>query len=232
MPRNKDQKRVIRNRMKKTGESYTAARAQVLSRPGVRTRSQPAVDYAALAGMSDEKIAAKTGHAWRDWVRLLDADGASALPHREIATILHHKHHVADWWAQTVTVGYERIKGLRQRGQRRDGAFETTKTRTFAVPVRTLYDAWADDAARSRWLDSITATVRTATAPKSVRLQWPDGAVVVALFTAKSQAKSVVALAHTKLASKAAAEESKKFWTDRLDALASLLAPSGAGRRG
>ena len=24
---------------------------------------------------------------------------------------------VADWWTQTVTVGYERIKGLRARGQ-------------------------------------------------------------------------------------------------------------------
>jgi hypothetical protein len=36
MTRDNDRKRIIRNRMKKTGESYTAARAQILSRPGRR----------------------------------------------------------------------------------------------------------------------------------------------------------------------------------------------------
>jgi hypothetical protein len=54
MTRDKDRKRIIRNRMKKTGESYAAARAQILSRP-VRER-HPRPDLPALAGMSDETI--------------------------------------------------------------------------------------------------------------------------------------------------------------------------------
>ena len=32
MPRNKDLKRLVRARMSKTGESYTAARSQILSK--------------------------------------------------------------------------------------------------------------------------------------------------------------------------------------------------------
>ena len=56
MPTNKDFKHVVRDRTKKTGESY-------------------------------------------------------------IAEYVHTKYKVADWWTQTVTVGYERIKGLRARGQ-------------------------------------------------------------------------------------------------------------------
>ena len=222
MPRNKDLKRIIRKRMKKTGESYTASRAHVISRAQVKQPSRT-VAYAALAGMSDDKIAAKTGRTWQEWTRVLDADGAAAMPHRDIATVVHEKHRVGDWWAQTVTVGYERIKGLRERGQRRGGAYEATKSKTFNVSVNALFHAWADDATRRRWL-GIETVVRTATAPKSMRLQWPDGAIVAVGFTPKGASKSMVALAHTKLPDRSASDKAKKYWTDRLDALASLFA--------
>lgn len=223
MTRDKDRKRIIRSRMKKTGESYTAARAHVLSKATPKPPTRRTVDHAQLAGMKDESIAAKTGRTWLEWVRVLDADGAATMTHRDIARMLHEKHRVGDWWAQTVTVGYERSKGLRERGQRRGGGYETTKSRTFAVPVSELFAAWADDRTRRRWLDGVEATVRTATAPKSIRLQWPDGTLVVVGFTAKSNAKSAVALAHQKLRDKAAAEAAKRFWTERLDALAGVL---------
>jgi hypothetical protein len=108
MPRDKDRKRIIRARMKKTGESYTAARAQIISK--TQPRPTRTVDHAALAGMSDAAVAAKTGRSWPEWVRLLDADNAAALPHREIAALVHEKHGVGSWWTQMVTVGYERLK--------------------------------------------------------------------------------------------------------------------------
>src|SRR5262249_3717987 len=110
MPRDKDRKRIIRQRMKKTGESYTAARAQVISKIRVNKPASRTMDLAALAGRSDDAIAAKTGRTWQEWVRVLDADGAATMPHRAIAVLVNKKHHVDDWWAQTVTVGYERIK--------------------------------------------------------------------------------------------------------------------------
>lgn len=224
MPRDKDRKRIIRERMKKTGESYTTARAHVLSKKKSDRPAAPATDLAALAGMKDAAISAKTGRTWRQWVRVLDADGAAAMPHGAIARIVHQKYLVGDWWAQGVTVGYERIKGLRERGQRRNGTFEVSKSRTFNVAVNTLFDAWADDAARRRWLGGVKAIVRTARAPKSMRVQWPDGTLVVVGFTAKAPGRSAVALAHTKLRDRTASGKAKEYWTERLDALGSLLA--------
>ena len=224
MTRDKDRKRIIRNRMKKTGESYTAARAQILPRTNSKQAQPRTVNYAALAGMADDKVAAKTGRTWHEWVQVLDGDNASAMPHREIAELLHGKHRVADWWAQTVTVGYERIKGLRERGQRRGGAYEATKSRTFNVPVSTLFKAWTDDETRRQWL-GVKATVRKASAPKSIRLQWPDGTIIPVWFTPKGS-KSNVAVTQVKLPSKAAADEAKKQWAARLDALASVLPKS------
>lgn len=230
----KDRKRIIRARMQKTGESYTAARAQIFTiskksetstraTPAVAAAATPAIDYAALAGMSDDKVAAKTGRTWQEWMRVLDADGAAKMPHGEIAALLSGTHGVGSWWSQTVTVGYERIKGLRDRGQRRDGAYEAGKTKTFDVPVKTLFDAWASDTARRRWLKGVKTTVRTATSPKTVRLQWPDNTIVVIGITPKSDTKSVVSVVHTKLADKAASDAVKKEWTTHLDALSSFL---------
>jgi len=228
MPRNKDLKRIIRGRMKKTGESYTAARAHVLSNKtsATKTSERPAaaVNLAALAGMKDEAIAAKTGRTWQQWLRALDADGAATLSHRDVAAIVHKKYGVGDWWAQSVTVGYERIKGLRERGQRRNGTYAANKSRTFPVPVNVLFNAWADGAVRRRWLDGGGAVVRTASAPKSMRIRWPDGTLVAVGFMAKGAGRSTAALSHEKLRDRAACTRAKAEWTARLDALASLLA--------
>jgi hypothetical protein len=223
MPRDKDRRRIIRARMKKTGESYTAARAHVLSNPKAKQPAARAAAPAKLAGMSDEKIAEKTGRTWQEWTRALDADGAAGMAHRDIAALVHSKYRVGDWWSQMVTVGYERLKGLRDRGQRRGGGYEAGKSRTFDVSVKTLFDAFADANKRRRWLDGVGATVRTATAPKSIRLQWPDGTIVTGWFLAKGATKSTVGVVHTKLADRAALDKAKKYWTDRLDALGKLL---------
>lgn len=226
MTSDKDLKRVVRARMRKTGESYTAARAQVVKKPRTRTSTPPTplprIDHEKLAGMADAKVQLKTGRTWAEWVRLLDADGIAALPHREMARHIREKYDTPDWWTQTVTVGYERIKGLRERGQRRDGTYEVNKSRTVAAPVTTAFDAWHDTATRRRWLEAKDVTVRTASRPRAMRLGWNDGSVVVVGFTAKGR-KTSVAVQHAKLPDRDTAERLKQYWTDRLDGLAKLL---------
>jgi hypothetical protein len=130
---------------------------------------------------------------------------------------------VPGWWAQTVTVGYERIKSLRAVGQRRDGFFEASKSKTFAVPVARLYQAFQDARTRARWLPDVDLTVRGATPKKSIRMTWPDGTLVVAGFIPMGKAKSQVGLAHGKLPDRASATRTKQFWTERLAALEEVL---------
>ena len=67
MTRNKDFKRLVRARMKKTGESYTSARVQITRKSAPATRPDTK-DYAKLAGMSDAVIKEKTGCPWERWV--------------------------------------------------------------------------------------------------------------------------------------------------------------------
>jgi uncharacterized protein YndB with AHSA1/START domain len=234
MPSQKDFKRVVRARMRKTGESYTAARAILLKKEShPAPASAPAApDYATLAGMSDATIKAKTGCDWAAWVFALDYSKAESWSHREIAEFVHEKYKVPEWWSQAVTVGYERIKGLREIGQRRDGNFEASRSKTVAVPVRTLYRAFADGRVRKRWLPDVKLTVRKATPDKSVRITWDDGTSVEVWLTAKGTGKASAAVAHTKLVSKEAALRLKAWWGDRLDEMAGVLTNGRAGRQG
>jgi len=217
MPKNKDLKRLTRSRMKKTGESYTAARVELIKKSKQ--------DLAERAGMSDQMICAKTGRTWEEWVRLLDARGARSMVHRDIADYLYEEHGVPGWWAQTVTVGYERIRGLRDIGQRRSGEYEASKSKTLPVPLGKLYRAFSVARTRERWLPGVKWTVRTAIADKSMRVTWEDGTSVELYFLAKGPEKSQVAIQHRKLEGKAQAAKAKAYWGERLEELAKVLGP-------
>ena len=233
MTRNRDFKRLVRARMMKTGESYTAARAQILSK--TTTLVEPAVptsrDYEALAGIGNRRLEEKTGCTWDRWVPLLDRLGASGMRHREIAALVYRRFKVSEWWSQAVAVGYERIKGRRAIGQRIDGRYEAAKSRTFDVPVTTLFGAWANTRRRKQWLTDARVTVRTAIEPKSVRLDWGDGTIVAVSFTSKGPGRSSVAVSHMKLDDRAEAEKLRQYWSGRLDALGEKLSVRVRSRR-
>jgi hypothetical protein len=235
MPTNKDFKRLVRSRMQKTGEAYTTARGQLLRKQQRQLTPRPAAppDYPKLAGMSDATIKARTGCTWERWVRALDQVAAHQWPHREIAAYVQQKYKVSGWWSQGVTVGYERIKGLRAIGQRRGGGYEASKSKTFAAPVSRLYRAFHDARTRRRWLGGVKLTVRTAVPDKSMRVTWPDGTAVEWYFVGKGTGKSQIVVQHSKLTDKSSADRMKAYWTERLGALETMMtAPPSRARRG
>ncbi len=224
MPKDKDLKRLIRARMAKTGESYTAARAQLVSEPAATASAPPLPsDYQKMAGMSDAAVHKSTGKTWPEWTAALDGIDALSMEHKTMAEHLHSHHEISGWWAQTVTVAYERFRGLRDVGQRRGGGYDMNKSKTIGVSVSRLYSAFQDPEVRNRWLPDIDFTVRTATEDKSMRCRLADDAPLDVHFTAKGDAKSTVTLQLRNLPDRGAAEEMKQFWGDRLDGLKQML---------
>jgi hypothetical protein len=235
MPTNKDFKRLVRSRMRKTGEAYTAARAHLL-----RHRPQPAPapapppvapapSYAQLAGIKDATVKAKTGCDWERWVWALDHAGAHEWSHRAIAEHVRERYKTPMWWTQAVAVGYERIKGLRAIGQRMDGEFEAGKSKVLAAPVAKVYRACRDARVRKRWLGDVKLAVRTAIPDKSMRVTWPDGTPVELYFVPKGEARCQLAVQHRKLPDREAVDRLKAYWGGRLAALQTLLAPHRPG---
>jgi hypothetical protein len=203
MTRHRSFKQLVRTRMQKTGESYTAARAMLLA------AEEP--DSAWLA-TSDERIRERTGRGWEEWFDLLDTWGE--LTHREIARRIAAELGIDPlaWNAQAITMSYERTRGGRLAGQREDG-FAVTATKTLPVPVEQLFDAF---------LAQGELRERTSTRPKSARFDWAGGeSRVNATFVAKGEASSTVSVEHRRLAGPDEAERMKAFWRERLSSLAS-----------
>jgi hypothetical protein len=215
MTRHRSFKRLVRARMQKTGESYTAARASLLA------AAEPAPAEEPVLATSDDAIRQRTGRGWEEWFDLLDEWRATERSHRDIARWVAEQQgiHPLAWNAQAITMSYERARGLRAVGQRSDG-FAVTVSRTVAVPVERLYDAFADEALRGGLRE------RTATRPKAAHFDADDGRVHVT-FLAKGEAKSTVALEHARLAGAEQADRIKASWRERLTTLKSKLEAGG-----
>lgn len=211
MTERKTFKRRVRSRMEKTGERYTAARRHVLD--------EPAFDPTELGLVADATVAERTGRTWSEWLAELDRWGAAERTHTEIARHLAAEHGVPGWWAQTVTVGYERARGRRAVHQQADG-FSVGASRTVAVPVERLFEAVCDPA----WPTEGALRLRTAQPGRTARFDWEGGATrVVVGFAAKGDTKSTVAIQHERLPDAETAERMKTYWRERLVELKRVL---------
>jgi hypothetical protein len=217
MTRQRSFKRLVRSRMEKTGESYTAARAVLLAGD---EEPAGAAEQPPLA-TSDEKIRQRTGRGWEEWFDLLDEWGASERPHREIARWVADQLGIGPlvWDAQAITSSYERARGLRAVGETENG-FAISASKTVSVPVERLFDAVVDESLRRGWLPDGELSERTATRPRSARFDWGDGTSrVIAAFDSKGEEKSTVVLQHVRLADGEEAERMKAYWRERVAAL-------------
>jgi len=221
MTEQKSFKRLVRARMEKTGESYTTARARLL-----RAEESPSEGLEGVKlSTSDETIRRRTGRGWEEWFEMLDGWGAPDRTHRETARWLAEQQdlHPLAWNVQAVAASYERARGLREVGEKDDG-FAITASRTVAVSVERLYDAFVGESVRREWLPDAGLQERTATRPKSARFDWGDGRTRVNVtFLAKGEARSTAALEHRRLADANEAERMKAYWRERLTALKSML---------
>jgi uncharacterized protein YndB with AHSA1/START domain len=222
MTRQRSFKRLVRTRMDKTGESYTSARAALLAATEPTTNR---ADTSAVLATSDERIRERTGRGWEEWFDLLDDMGAADRTHREIARWVADQLGIASlgWYAQAITVSYERARGGRAVGEHSDG-FTITATRTVAVPAAELYRMFTDSEARHGWLPDIALTVRTARESQSVRFDVGEGEERVNVhFDRRGDVRSTVSVEHTRLPDERAADATKTLWRQRLDALKAHL---------
>ena len=216
----------VRARMEKTGERYTAARRNVTAAANATSPTAAAKPApSAPPPVSDESVRKATGRGWDEWFAILDDAGAVGWKHPEIARWVVAEHGISGWWAQSVTVGFERSRGLRAEHERPSG-YSLSATKTVNVPVERLYEAFANTRERNRWLEH-SARVRSTTAPRTVNLDWGNGSRVAARFTEQSPSKSQVALQQEPLADAAAVEELRAFWRARLTDLKARLEAGG-----
>ena len=235
MPTQKVFKRRVRARMGKTGEAYTTARQQLLRKAAIEPAPDdgaggpPAAADAVVEGShaestltSDAAMIRATGRSHADWFASLDGWNATTHRHPEIAGWLRDTHGVPGWWAQNITVAYERARGMRRAGQMADG-FQVAVTRTVGADAERVLAAFVDAAERSRWLPQ-AMTQRPTRAALTARFDWtgPPSRVVIGLAR-RPDGRTVVSVTHEKLPDAEAAERLKADWRTWLGTLKAHL---------
>ena len=210
MTEQKTFKRSIRARMEKTGESYAAARRELLAK--AEREANGATSRAMKRPSQRRRSSGEPGSA--------RASGSRSSMHgvepsgrtREIAGQLPEVHDIEGWWAQSLTVMYEtgaRDAGQGPAGQRpvRGDRFEDGCGASRGAVRRLLRRGQA-----TRWLPDGGLSERTQRPPKGARFDWEDGTTrVVGRFDRKGDGgdKSVVALAHERIPDAESLEEMK-----------------------
>jgi len=227
MTTDKARKRAVRTRMTKTGERYAAARRHVVADdPAATPPALPDLPpRVAEPGMTEAAIDAGTGAGWDHWFRLLDGWGAVARSHTDIARYLREEHGISGWWAQALTVGYERARGLRAMHQTTRG-FEVSVSRTVAAPPADVWGAFLEPRRRRRWIEAGELGRRRTAGPigRSTTFDVPgDGTRVAVAIDPKGHDRAIVTVTHAGLADGGDVEVRRAAWKDRLGRLAGLF---------
>lgn len=160
------------------------------------------------------RLASGTGTSLAAWTERIDAAGGRDLDHAAIAVLLPERWGISEWWAQAVTVAYEQVIGRRRVGQRCDGDFAVSASRT--VPGD-------PDAVRARWDAFMTPQRREELGLEEPRLTdtatwryWraavDDGTRVSVNITAADTGRSALGLEHKGLATADGREVWKTAW--------------------
>ena len=242
-------KKVIRARAAKTGERYTTARRHVLNELQQRsaappravspTASRTAPSGISKGSVSDATSIEKTGHGLAHWFYVLDRFGAVDKGHTAAARHLHEAHHVAGWYAQGITVAYERARGVRALNQRGDGAYEVSVSKVVAAATADVIKAFTKTG-RRRWITGLDTSLASAlgaaldTAGSKgfvlrpdgqgrFRYKW-DGTTVQFYLLPKAGNRVSVVVTNTKLPRAGTVDERRTQWRAALNALAARLA--------
>ena len=215
-------KKRVRARMARTGEKYGAARRALLP-PGDSPTPTEAGAWVSAPDLSDDAIRESTGRGWDEWVGLIDGGPGRGAGHTAIAAWVVDEHGVPGWWAQSVTVGYERITGLRVPGQRPDGSFSVSRSRLLDLDPAALRALLDDDLDRADLVPGLTLTPRSRPGVRRPRFGVSDadgehGVLMVSLDLAGRRPR--VTMTHERIATAAEAERWKAYWAGWLEALA------------
>ena len=168
-------------------------------------------------------IYAATGISWTDWVAWLDASDARGMSHPEIAALAQARMSAgtdvdvenAGWWAQSVTVAYEQQIGRRVPGQRQDGTFYVSASRTVPLEPGTAMAVWQAHRGESDSLGGFVPAepARTSSTPKRLywRVAFTDGSTLQVAFEPRPSG-SQLTVTHEGLPSIEAREETRRLW--------------------
>lgn len=197
--------------------------------------------------ISDEAVRDATGKSWREWFETLDELGAREMEHAEVASLLQERGLVdSGWWAQSVTVAYEKETGQRVTGETKDAGFQVGTQRTMSLPSAAAWELLADPEGIECWVggpapdleltpgstvetaNGYRLEVRTVDPGSRLRVRWTpperDDPTTLQIYLQDKGEKTAVRFHHEHLADADERERMRARWKGVLEQLDALQA--------
>lgn len=199
--------------------------------------------------ISDEAVRDATGRDWAEWFAVLDDMGAREMDHRAIARALQDDGLVdSGWWAQSITVAYEKQTGQRVTGETADAGFQLGAQKTIAVPAERAWELLTSPTGVEAWLggpapglafepgetveteNGYRLEVRTVDPGSRVRMRWTppdrDDPTTLQIYVQDNGDRSAIRFHHEQLADADERDRMKTRWKGVLADLERLATPA------
>lgn len=194
--------------------------------------------------LSDQAVQKATGESWEHGFGVLDAVGAQKMTHKAIAQHLIESEGISGWWAQSITVAYERARGMRAVGETTRG-FQVSKQKTFLPDPTAAWELLLSTEGLTCWLgegappelsegqvfelnEGARVEVRGIRPGEQVRLGWePAGGaatqVLIALVSASASGRGTIGFTWENLPDAQARDQTRERLGESLARLAALF---------
>ena len=162
-----------------------------------------------------------TNRSWDEWLQFMDGIGARELDHSAIAlrvyAELEGRVERLGWWTQAVTVAYEQHIGRRVPGQRPDGSFQTSISRSTPFGMTELMERWQEFAAADETVQEVVGGGDPRVSGTDRRITWRtkarDGSSVVVTSEPKKNGTASLVATQLGLATLELNEQARERWT-------------------
>lgn len=162
-----------------------------------------------------------SGILWKDWLTFLDK--YNDLGHADLAKIAYEniqsegRSKSPEWWAQAVTIAYERHIGKRQTGQQHNGKFSVTVSKTVSGTMDETLVSWLTRVNGMRTLRNIEIKEEPRVSQTEKWRYWrcslADGSKISVNIQQKpTGSQSILAVNHDNLAKPEDVNIWREFW--------------------
>ena len=212
-----------------------AARAQPKAKAKAKAKkARPSVKAAPKAkartegewppkSISEQKVKEATGRGWMGWFVILNLMDAASRPHKAVAKELKERYGAPSWWAQMITVEYERARGGRKKNERAGGTYAVNVTKVMPASLSKLFAAATNAKTRKDWFPPGAFEETSKTRDKYWRGKWKTGRKLEFGFYAKGDGKAQIALEIGKLSSPVEVEQERAAWKKAMEKLSGIM---------
>jgi hypothetical protein len=161
-----------------------------------------------------------TNRTWDEWLRFMDTIDARNLDHKQIALKVYEELdgtiEQLGWWTQAVTVAYEQYIGRRIPGQRPDGTFQMSVSRSTTFGMAELMEKWKRFAAEDQTVhDLVGGDPRVSGTDRRItwRTKAQDGSSITVTSEPKKNGTASIVATQIGLPTLESNNEARARWT-------------------